>query len=231
MASMNQVMTKKKGVSRKGEPTWEIAHLFPLQGTWSEDEYLALDTNHLIEFSNGFLEVLPMPTTSHQRLAAFLYGLLLAFASPEDIGMVLFAPLRIRVSSGKFREPDVVFMLREHEERIGEEFWEGADLVIEVVSKGAENRERDLNKKRTDYARGGISEYWIVDPQEERITVLRLHGKEYVVHGEFAKGMTATSHLLPGFAVDVTKAFAAQCPKPQRGKTPSQPRKKPRKKS
>ena len=51
----------------KHEPTWDVAQLFPPQGDWSEAEYLALDTNHLVEFSQGFVEFLPMPTLSHQR--------------------------------------------------------------------------------------------------------------------------------------------------------------------
>ena len=54
---------------------------------------------------------------------------------------------------------------------------DGADLAIEVVSEGAEARERDLETKRAEYARAGISEYWIVDPQESRITVLTLDGQ------------------------------------------------------
>ena len=44
------------------EPTWEIATLFPNQGQWSEDEYLALNTNRFVEYRDGFMEVLPMPT-------------------------------------------------------------------------------------------------------------------------------------------------------------------------
>ena len=71
-----------------------------------------------------------------------------------------------------------------------------------------ENRLRDLVEKRDEYARAGIAEYWIIDPQEEKILVLRLAGKRYVVHGEFVKGTVATSHLLPGFEVDVSTAFA-----------------------
>ena len=82
---------------READPTWEIAHLFPAQGAWSEEEYLALPGNRLVEFSNGYLEVLPMPTTSHQALVAYLYGLLLAFVSRRDLGKVFFAPLRVRL--------------------------------------------------------------------------------------------------------------------------------------
>jgi Uma2 family endonuclease len=172
------------------------------------EEYLGLDGNHPVEFSNGHLEVLPMPTTSHQVLVLYLYGLLLAFTTRHDLGAVLVAPLRVRLWRGKFREPDVVFMLKEHASRIGEDFWQGADLVMEVVSRDVDDRRRDLVTKRREYARAGILEYWIVDPREERITVLRLSGKHYVVHGEFPKETVALSYLLQGFTVDVSEAFA-----------------------
>jgi Uma2 family endonuclease len=192
-----------------------VAYLFPTQGNWSEEDYLALRGNQLVEFADGFLEVLPMPTTSHQLLVVYLYGLLLAFTRPRGLGTPLVAPLRVRLWPEKFREPDLVFMRAEHADRIGEDYWTGADLVMEVVSGGAEDRRRDLVTKRREYARAGIPEYWIIDPQEKRITVLRLAGKRYLVHGAFAGGETATSPTLPGFAVEVSEAFAQQVrPKP-----------------
>jgi Uma2 family endonuclease len=209
----------RKSPARKAhpaEPTWDVAYLFPTQGNWSEEDYLALNGNQLVEFANGYLEVLPMPTTSHQLLVVYLYGLLLAFTTSRDLGTVLVAPLRVRLWRGKFREPDVLFMLKEHAGRIGEEFWRGADLVMEVLSGTDEDRRRDLITKRREYARAGIAEYWIVDAQEGRITVLRLAGKRYVVHGDFSKGAVATSFLLPGFTVDVTQAFSQQVRRPKK---------------
>ena len=68
------------------ELTWEIAQLFPAQGHWSEEEYLALDTNHLIEFSHGQLEVLPMPTQSHQLLVIAFFELLRNFVRTRQTG-------------------------------------------------------------------------------------------------------------------------------------------------
>ncbi len=189
------------------EPTWEVAYLFPAQGMWSEEEYLMLDSNHLIEFSNGYVEVLPMPKTSHQRIVSYLNDLLSHFVVVASLGSVLFAPLRVRLWRNKFREPDVVFMLTKHEDRIGEDYWEGADLVMEVVSP--DDPQRDRRIKRIEYAKARIPEYWIVDPLQETITVLRLRGKKYVVHGAFKKGTKATSVLLSGFAVDVEAALAA----------------------
>jgi Uma2 family endonuclease len=80
---------------------------------------------------------------------------------------------------------------------------------MEVVSDDEESRERDLNKKRLDYAQGGIPEYWIVDPQEKQITVLVLDGESYATHGIFREGQQASSKLLSGFAVDVSAVFKA----------------------
>jgi Uma2 family endonuclease len=187
------------------EPTWDIAHLFPAQGTWTEAEYLAMNPNRLIEFSHGYLEVLAMPTQAHQLILAFLYEALLTFVRARHLGAVLFSPLRVRLWPGKYREPDVVFMRAEHAARRHNDYWEGADLVMEVISD--DDRRRDIEKKRFEYARAGIPEYWLVDPAHETITVLHLEEARYVTHGEFGRGSQARSALLPEFSVDVGGVF------------------------
>lgn len=189
------------------EPAWDVAHLFPAQGTWSEEEYLALGGNRLVEFTQGHIEVLTPPTMAHQLIVAFLYRAVLEFVSPRDLGTVLFAPLRVRLWPGKFREPDIVFLFRKHKSRMGNDYWEGADLVMEVPSD--DDRRRDLDTKHREYAEAGIPEYWIVDPRERRISVLKLSGKQYVEHGVFGQGETAVSAVLSTFAVDVEHVFAA----------------------
>lgn len=222
---MGQTASKARRQTGEPEPTWEIAYLYPNQGTWTEDEYLDLGTNLLIEFSNGRLEFPPMPTTSHQMMVAYLYGLLHSFVTSRDLGSVLFAALPVRLWRRKFREPDVVFMHKDHADRIREKYWKGADLVMEVVSGGKEDRKRDLVDKRREYARAGIPEYWIVDPQEEKCTVLRLAGRRYVAHGTFARGEVASSHLLPGFTVDVAATFGRQVSSAKKGpRKPKRPK-------
>src|SRR5215469_2947635 len=95
---------------KRGEPAWDIALLFPPQGDWTEEEYLALNTNHLVEFVDGFLEFPPMPTMSHQEIVLFLCQMLRTFATATGIGKALMAPLPVRLWSGRFREPDILFM-------------------------------------------------------------------------------------------------------------------------
>lgn len=191
-----------------GEPAWDVATLFPNQGAWSVLEYLDLKGNRLVEFFNGYIEVLPMPTMRHQLIVRFLLFLLTEFVDRAGKGRTLMAPMRVRLSPVQFREPDLMVMLRGHEERMRDEFWEGADFVVEVVSP--DDPRRDLEIKRSEYALAGIPEYWIVDPQTSTITVLTLDVASYKVHGEFGAGQIANSVLLKGFAVAVNDVFAAR---------------------
>ena len=52
-------------------------------------------------------------------------------------------------------------------------------LIAEVVSPGKENRERDYEHKRVQYAQLGVLEYWLIDPETEMVTILALEKGEY----------------------------------------------------
>lgn len=184
--------------------TWEIAELFPDQGLWSEEEYLALHTNRLVEFNGGMIEVLPVPTKAHQLILAFLYKLLDAFVA--DNGRVFFAPYRLRIPTGKYREPDLLYLTAAQNAVAGEEFTTAAELVMEVV--GSDDPDRDYIVKRKDYAAAGVKEYWIVDPAERQVMVLALSNGKYVEHGRVGAGETASSKLLPGFSISVDDILA-----------------------
>lgn len=180
--------------------------LLPLQGSWTEEQYLKLtnQTNHLIEFSDGEIEVLPMPTRRHQVILLLLYEIFKAMVHPLG-GIVLVAPLRLQVRPGKFREPDVLMLLQASDPRNQDAFWFGADIVVEIVSP--DRPERDIEEKRRDYAEAGIPEYWIVNPLTNTITVLTLEGEIYTEHGVFGRGDTAVSKLLKGFRVTVDEVL------------------------
>jgi Uma2 family endonuclease len=209
---------RRKPTTQPSEPelTWEIARLFPAQGDWSEEEYLELDTNQLVEYSNGFLEFLPMPTALHQLILQFIFKALDGFVVANDLGTVFVAGYKVRLRARKYREPDIIFIKTAHGAGIKKQYCEKADLVIEVVSE--KNRPHDITKKRIEYARAGIPEYWIIDPENESITVLVLKPRQkiYTEFGTFRKGERAASKLLRGFTVDVTMALSQ---KPSRPKT------------
>lgn len=190
------------------EPAWDIARLFPAQGHWSVAEYFALPGNHLIEYSDGYIEVLPMPSETHQLIVARLYHLLHQFITANRLGIALFAPLRVQLWENKYREPDIVFMLDKHAYRRGEQFWQGADLVMEVMSP--DDPKRDADTKKREYAQANIPEYWLIDPAAKSVTVLTQDkpGQAYRIHGVFQNTGQAGSVLLPGFAIAVDQLFA-----------------------
>jgi Uma2 family endonuclease len=185
-----------------------LEEILPPQGEWSEEEYLVLTDhgNQLVEFTDGFLEVLPMPTDKHQMLLKFLFLAFFNFFETRG-GNVLFAPLRLRIRPGKFREPDLLLLLLATDSRRGNRFWDGADLALEIVSE--DKPERDLVHKRGDYAEARVPEYWIVNPQTETIAVLRLIGEAYEEAGIYRRGESATSVLSPEFSVAVADVFDA----------------------
>jgi Uma2 family endonuclease len=185
-----------------------LEEILPPQGEWSEEEYLVL-TDHrsrLIEYTDGFLEVLPMPTRVHQRILKFLFLAFFQFFDARG-GEVMFAPLRLRIRPGKFREPDLLLLLTAADPRGQNRFWDGADLALEVVSE--DMPERDLVDKRGDYAEAKVPEYWIVNPQDETITVLELRGAAYAEPGCYRRGALARSVLRPEFSVAVAELFDA----------------------
>jgi Uma2 family endonuclease len=144
----------------------------------------------MLEFDDGYIEVLPMPIPEHQKILALLYELFVAFVRPRG-GVTLFSPLRVRIRPRKFREPDLVVLQDANDPRQHKRYWLGADLAV-------------------DYAEAGIPEYWIVNPLEDTITVLVLEGDAYAEHGVFRRGEHATSRLLAGFSVDVNEVFNAK---------------------
>ncbi|KAA1259668.1 hypothetical protein LF1_22030 [Rubripirellula obstinata] len=188
-------------------PTWAVAHLFPSQGEWTESDFFALHANRMIELVDGNLEVLPMPTWLHQLIVDFLSDVVKQTVCSPSGGRVLQAPLPIRLFANHIREPDLMYFAPGSEPNDPRGYPTRVDLAMEVVSDGAEARRRDYEDKRRDYARAGIPEYWIVDPEDRRITVLTLESDAYRVHGEFVPGQIASGLLLPKLCVGVNEVM------------------------
>ena len=201
--------------SQRGEPTWEVAQYFPIQGNWTVEEYLALDLSggKLIEFNHGVLEFPPMPTAKHQRILKFLLRILESVLEERGVGEVLSAPLPLRLETGLFREPDALVVRPEHLES-NPDYPSGAELVVEIVSAGKVARQRDFETKRMEYAGTGIPEYWIIDPENHAVHVLTLHAGLYRVHGVFKSGQTITSVLFSGLTIDIDELFAGKRKEP-----------------
>ena len=145
-----------------------------------------------------------MPTDLHQSILLKIFRLFDDTIQSEG-GIALVSPMRLKVADSRFREPDLLLLRDARDSRRQNRYWLGADLVVEVVSPDAP--ERDYVQKRRDYAAASIPEYWIVDPQSDEITVLRLDRDQYVEHGKFGSNEDASSSILEGFVISVSETL------------------------
>ena len=186
-----------------------LCDVLPRQGCWSDEGYLWL-TDHgrrRIEFTDGFIEELPLPSDTHQTILSFLHSLFRAWIRLRG-GIAVFSGLRMQVREGKYREPDVVLLprpLRPPTPRTATG-WARTSWPrwsAPTPRSGIGWRNAPTTPKRA------IPEYWIVDPQDETITVLTLEGGAYAEQGVHARGGAAASLLLEGFTADVSAVFDA----------------------
>lgn len=183
-------------------PTTSILQLFPSQGEWQEGDYFSLPGNRLVELVDGFVEVLPMPSLQHQFLARLIFLRLHEASESRKAGIVMTAPTRVQIGVRHYREPDVLFVTGPNLHRRQAQYWETADIVVEIVSP--DDPDRDLVDKRRDYALAGIPECWIVDPRDQSVQVLTLCEREYRDAGQ---SPIAESKVLPDLRLDVAELF------------------------
>ena len=158
------------------------------------------------EIIDGELVVTPSPAPMHQILSRDLFRLLDRHVRVGDLGEVLYAPIDIRLTPDNVLIPDIIFIVRDRLHIIGPSTIDAPpDLVVEILSPGT--RQRDLTTKRHLYARFGVQEYWIVDPDARTLTVLALAGDKFepVPAGE---GGAIASRVLPGFTLVLKDVFA-----------------------
>ena len=159
------------------------------------------------EIIEGELYVTPSPVVRHQRVAR---QLVVAFTQHMDRagGEAFFAPLDVVFTDHDVVEPDVLYLLPEHLDRITGPNIQGApDVVVEISSPGT--RRRDLGIKRDLYERFGVSEYWFVDLESDRVEIYRLSAGHYAAVELLVDGEVVSSALLPGFALQVSRVLAA----------------------
>jgi Uma2 family endonuclease len=186
---------------------------------WTEEEFQILDQSqepHFLEFADGQIDFLGWPGWDHQAIVADLGSHISRFLTRHRLGEAIWGVCPVRLWPGRWSSPDISWHLNDRliPHPLRHEYFQGASGVMEVLSHQEDWQEWGSIRKRRDYARAGIGEYWMIDPQKETISVLTLPAEatEYAIHGEFHREQRATSVLLPEFVVDVTACFAAGNP-------------------
>jgi Uma2 family endonuclease len=149
---------------------------------WTLEELHSLpDDGNKYELVDGELFVTPAPTPRHETILANLSRLLVPYVSEHQLGMV-YHPRSVIRFEGSEAEPDLMVRARL---RDSEDDWEHAPvplLVVEVLSPYT--RRRDLMQKREFYLAVGVGEYWIVDPDDRSVRVIRRGVDDIVTSGE-----------------------------------------------
>jgi Uma2 family endonuclease len=170
--------------------------------TITYDEFMQwADEDTLAEWVDGKIEMTSPASLRHQQVGIFLTNVLTTYATLLDLGIVLNAPFQMKLSRSG-REPDVLFLSREHMDRLHDTRIEGpADLAVEILSP--ESTTRDRVTKLREYARDGVPEYWLIDPDRRTITFhQRAAGGAYQVVAPDEAGIYR-AQAIPGFWLDV----------------------------
>jgi Uma2 family endonuclease len=159
------------------------------------------------EVLGGELIVNPAPRRDHQEIVANLDWILQRFLRPSGSGRVYTHPVDVYLGRHDIVQPDLIVI---RDERLGIYRPEGIiveppDIVVEILSPSS--RGIDLVRKMALYARSGVSEYWIADPERRVLVLNRLQGEDYVAVEPDTDGRIASS-TLPGLRIDPAEVFS-----------------------
>lgn len=175
------------------------AHSLP-KGKVDYEQFLQwLDEDTWAEWVDGEVILMSPVSSEHSNLHAFLLTILRLYASLGQLGIVLSEPFQMKTGADlPGRSPDILFVSQEHADRLKPTYLDGpADLVVEIISPDSE--ERDRVHKFAEYERGGVREYWLIDPQkrmaefyvlgEEGKYVLQVQGESGEYHSVVLQGL------------------------------------------
>lgn len=161
------------------------------------------------ELINGEHVVTASPNIRHQELSVRLVVAFASFLERNPAAVVFHAPLDCVFSFFDVVEPDLLVVTNDQREILTKRNVRGAPaLVIEILSP--ESSARDKRSKRALYERVGVREYWVIDPDNNTISVHRLEKPGRFRFPEMVSAANAdslTTPLLPGFTLDLVKLF------------------------
>lgn len=160
-------------------------------------------------------EVFEMPPVLlwHNDLQEYLGDLLKIYFEFRPIGKITKDPFPMHLEGISDRQPDIQVILGDNQQNLTNKYMNGAaDIVIEIVSPGSAAIDRGT--KFEEYQRGGVPEYWIIDPQAEEALFYRLDrpDEKGVFKAQALTDGVYTTAQLPGLQVDTTVFWREELP-------------------
>ncbi len=163
------------------------------------------------EIIEGELYVSRQPRFEHQYTCGRVFEFLDLWDAKKGLGVTLVAPGLIFGENDDVA-PDIIWISRERLEKGSDEAGHlrvAPELVVEVLSPGRANEERDRDAKLKLYSRRGVREYWIVNWMQQFVEVYRREEAALKLSATLHADEALTSPLLPGFTCLVGKLFFA----------------------
>lgn len=156
---------------------------------------------------DGNLEMTPAPNSYHQIVARNLNRALDRYIADRDLGDLFFAPIDLYLADINVFQPDFIFMAIDSQAHIKKDgIHGGPELVIEILSPST--AKFDLGHKKSVYARCGVLEYWIVDPETRSVTVFDFEKSAEEPSAKLEETSALTSSLFPGLEISLADIFA-----------------------
>ena len=165
-------------------------------------QFLEADLGHdHFEWVDGKVVELPAVEDAHDAITVFLTRLLSDWLDEHGGGRVAIEPFQMHLAARpSSRAPDLQVILPRNFHRVKKLYLDGpADIVIEIVSTGS--RTTDRQTKFSEYERGGVREYWIIDPMRRQAEFYVLEKKHFIPAPVDEEGRFH-SRMLPGVWLD-----------------------------
>ena len=173
-------------------------------GPYRRADYAALPDEPRCELIFGRFYLSPSPVLVHQFLVTHLAWRLKEMAARTG-GMTVVAPMDVHLAEHSVVQPDVLYISPERRGIMRDWVYGAPDLVVEILSPSTASRDR-LHKLNL-YARHGVAEYWIVDPETRHVDFCVLDEGQVAVGAP--KAGKWRSRAIPGLELDVDDLWQA----------------------
>ena len=164
------------------------------------------ETGPRYQLIDGDLYVAPAPNRFHQDISRNLEFLLMKYLEEHPVGVLYHAPFDVYLTETDVFQPDILIVLNERRHILTEDGAEGCpDFIVEILSP--KTRRLDLENKMRTYARQGVEELWIVDPDSLQFHVYQFSKDLSNPVAKFQVGDVLTTPLFPGFHADLRAVF------------------------
>ncbi len=162
------------------------------------------------EWVGGDVVEIPPVFLECNNLQEYLGDLLKVYFEFRPIGKITKDPFPMHLEGISDRQPDIQVILGDNQQNLTSRYMNGAaDTVIEIVSPSSAATDRGL--KFEEYQRGGVPEYWIIDPQAKEVLFYRSDEKRVFKAQPVQEGIYTTEQL-PGLQLHIPTLWQEELP-------------------